>query len=153
MSMYKTLCAAVLLVGTFALTGRNSAATQATSFASPQIVAKGRLLNERGAIPTTTIFTPPQTGLYRFSAYSTGPLSSASGYWNINLYWTDDFGPEWTTELLQNANGGFGSVGWPSGTVGMFEVIAGQPVSYSITLATGDGGGSYSLYYTIERLE
>src|ERR1700730_10267041 len=152
MSMYKTLGVAVLLVGTFALTCRNSAATPAATFTSPQIVAKGKLLNQTGAIPTTTIFTPPQTGLYRFSAYSTGPLSSGSGSWNINLYWTDDFGPEWGTELVQQANGGYGSVGWPSGTVGMFEAIAGQPVSYSITLS-GTGGGSYSLYYTIERLE
>ncbi len=150
--MYKVPCVAVLLLGTFALTGRNSAATQATTFTSPQIAAKGRLLNQTGAIPTTTIFTPPQTGLYRFSAYSTGPLGSYSGYWYINLFWTDDFGAESNTELMQCACGGYGSVGWPSGTVGTFEAIAGQPVSYSVT-SSGATGGSYSLYYTIERLE
>jgi len=151
--MHKTLCAAAICLGVLAFSGRSSTATPATSFTSPEIVAKGKVLNQTGAISTTTIFTPPQTGLYRFSAYSTGPFTSATGYWNVNLFWTDDFGPQVDTELLQNAAGGMGSVGWPSGTVGTFEAVAGQPVSYSVTLTSGDGGGSYSIYYVIERLE
>lgn len=149
--MYKALCAVILLLPMFALA--QEAKTKPAPFNSPQVVAKGKVLNQTAAIPVTTIFTPTQTGLYRFSAYSTGPVNTtASGYWNINLNWTDDFGPQNDEELLQNAGGGYGSVGWPSGSVGTFEAVAGQPVTYSVTLS-GSGGGSYSLYYTIERLE
>jgi len=76
--MYKTLCVAALLVGLLALTGRSSSAAPAP-FTPPVTVAKGKLLNQTGLIPTTTIFTPTQTGLYRLSAYSTQTVPVSGG--------------------------------------------------------------------------
>src|SRR5258706_13448177 len=76
MSMFKTLCVAVLLLSTFALTqARNSTVGPV----SPPIVARGKLLNQTAPIPTTTIFTPTQTGLYRLSVYGTVTTSTCSG--------------------------------------------------------------------------
>jgi hypothetical protein len=154
--MYKALCVATLLLATFALTsGSKFADASPATPPSPVIVARAKLVNQTAPIPTTTIFTPTQTGLFRFSAYTTQtmPVSGDSRYWSINLYWTDDAGPQLNTQLIQCVCGGFGSVGWPSGTVGIFEATAGQPVSYSVSLPSGTDGGTYSLYYTIERLE
>jgi hypothetical protein len=67
--MHKTLCVAVLLLPTFALAQGGKSATP--PFPSPLIVAKGKLVNQTAPIPTTTIFTPIQTGLYRLSVYAT----------------------------------------------------------------------------------
>src|SRR5258706_10930445 len=82
MSMFKTLCVAVLLLSTFALTqARNSTVGPV----SPPIVARGKLLNQTAPIPTTTIFTPTQTGLYRLSVYGTVTTSTCSGSdWSLN---------------------------------------------------------------------
>src|SRR5437660_10834518 len=98
--MYKALCLVALLLATFALTsGSKIADASATGLPSPVIVARGKLVNQTASIPTTTIFTPTQTGLYRLSVYGTMTTtnpSSQSG-WLINLFWTDD------TNTSQNA--------------------------------------------------
>src|SRR5437588_11107787 len=91
MSMYKTLCAAVLLLPTFAVAQTRN---PAVSPVSPPIVARGKLVNQTAPIPTTTIFTPAQDGLYRLSAYATiikaDPSSSSN--WAYTPSWTDDSG-------------------------------------------------------------
>src|ERR1700730_7883111 len=74
MSMNKTLCAVALLMGTLALTGSQSAAVPAAP-TSPPIIARVKLANQTAAIPTTTIFTPAQTGLYRISLYLTQTIA------------------------------------------------------------------------------
>src|SRR5258706_13944405 len=90
MSMFKTLCVAVLLLSTFALTqARNSTVGPV----SPPIVARGKLLNQTAPIPTTTIFTPTQTGLYRLSVYGTVTTSTCSGSSGVpKSQWTHDVG-------------------------------------------------------------
>src|SRR5258706_2567445 len=90
MSMFKSLCVAVLLLSTFALPqARNSTVGPV----SPPIVARGKLLNQTAPIPTTTIFTPTQTGLYRLSVYGTVTTSTCSGsYLFLHPQLDDDFG-------------------------------------------------------------
>src|ERR1700674_1202503 len=99
MSMYKTLCVAVLLLPTFALA---QSGKPATPFTSPLIVAKAKLVNQTAAIPTTTIFTPTHSGLYRLSLYMTvskiDPQSSTSR--GFALAWTDDGGAETSPVLM-----------------------------------------------------
>jgi len=155
--MYKTLALAVWLLSTitFAQEAKPASASASTSYASPQIVAKGRLRNQTANIPITTIFTPPVDGFYRLSAYSTEtvPISGSTNYWNFSVYWTDDGGSEANGPMLQEVAGGYGSDGYPSGTVCVFDAKAGQPISFSMSLSDGTDGGTYSLYYTLERLE
>src|SRR5882757_9204647 len=100
MSMYKTLCLAVLLLPGFALAQAPKPAT--TPFSSPLIVAKGKLRNQSAPIPTTTIFTPTQDGLYRLSVYATVTKTdqSSQSYWFFNLGWTDDAESVSLSELL-----------------------------------------------------
>jgi hypothetical protein len=156
MSMLKTLRIAVLLVPMFAV---------AQSSPSPQIVAKAKLSHQTASIPTTTIYTPAQTGLYRLSVYAT--LLSTGGatgsYWSFNLAWADDVGPQVIDSFLvgydltppgqfvQLWNSGFNIA--MGGPVTTFEAKAGQPITYSVTQPNGSDGSAYSLYYTLERLE
>jgi hypothetical protein len=152
--MYKTLCAAVLLVGVFALAGRNSAAIPAASLTSPQIVAKVALTNQSGEIPTKTIFIPPQTGLYRVSPYMAMTSGLSNGGWNLYFGWTDEGGQE--NDILMFLSGAppsFGRDGQQLGTtVGgfTFRAVAGQPVTY---YTLGSGSGTYELFLTVERLQ
>ena len=60
---------AVVLVTAFVLVSRQSAADPHGNRNFPLIVAKGRFRNQIAPIDNTTIFTPSQTGLYRFSGY------------------------------------------------------------------------------------
>ena len=159
--MYKTLCVAVLLFPTFALTQAHNPATP--PFPSPLIVAKGKLLNQTAPIPTTTIITPTQSGLYRLSVYATVTADTCIG---SNSIWV--FSPEWTDDsgLLQVSAGGIlqsngdcpGSFllfnsGFSTGATITFEAKGGTAIAYNMAQQGPPNGSAYSLYYTLERLE
>ena len=157
--MYKTLVVAILLLPTFALgQRRNSAPT--TSYASPQIVARGKFPNQTAPILTATIFTPTQTGLYRLSVYATiskaDPNSRA--YWAYTFNWTDDSGVQSQPQLLIGYAPNLGQFYYQGGiTLGgtsmPFEAKAGTPITHDVTQYYGPDNSAYSLYYTLERLE
>jgi hypothetical protein len=162
--MCKALCVAILLITTMAAAQANRS-TGANTIASPVIVAKKKLPNQSATIPTTTIFTPVKTGLYRLSVYATIVVNNQQygGASYFNLAWTDDSGPQALNSVLvsdaqypgqfyQNFNN-WGYPGLLMGGPGItFEAVAGQPITYSVT-STGVGGSTYSLYYTLEQLE
>jgi hypothetical protein len=161
--MYKTLTVAALLLAAFAFTsGSRSADASPTTSIGPTIVARGKLVNQTAPIPTTTIFTPTHTGLYRLSVYATvtqnTPPTIQDNFFYY-LYWTDDAGAEqssawgltWNSAdsvppFAPGVNSGIGT-----GDVTTFEAVGGTTVSYSVTGAVD--GSAFSLYYTVERLE
>ena len=159
--MYKTLTVAALLLAAFAFTsGSRSADASPTTAIGPAIVAKGKLVNQTAPIPTTTIFTPTQTGLYRLSIYATLTKTdpNSSSYWLVNASYTDDAGPYTLNSLLYTGSDNeigplwlFGSS--PVGAVIPFEAKAGTPVTYSVTQNGNPDNSAYSLYYVLERLE
>ena len=158
--MYKTLCAVALLLGTLALSGSQSAAIPAASPSSPPIIARVKLTNQTAAIPTTTIFTPAQTGLYRASLYmtQTTAVPTSNGVWFFEIVWTDDAGTESAAPISVNVNqvppNAWGNYGYTNGgTLLVFEAKAGQPVTYTVPFGGTGDGGAYSLYFTVERLE
>lgn len=150
--MYKTLCVAVLLLPTFAL----------AQGVSPQIVARAKLTHQTATIPTTTIYTPTQTGLYRLSIYATVSKSdpNSGSNWIVGVWYTDDSGQQQPLGgLLEGYNSVPGmftiqnfltSLGGPTVT---FNAKAGTPVTYSVTENGPPDNSAYSLYYTLERLE
>ena len=167
--MYKTLGIAVVLLAVLAFTSgsRSADASLTTPIGpGPTIVAHGRLVNQTAPIPTTTIFTPSQTGLYRLSVYATVLNSGVNGYsWYVGLAWTDDQGQQSIPSLLwswdqnppgqfwQGLNQAYSNSPLPvGGPATVFEAKAGTPITYSVTSAGADGT-AYSLYYTLERLE
>jgi hypothetical protein len=162
--MYKALCIAALLVPTFVFTQESkSISAPAGTFSSPQIVAKAKLPNQTATIPTTTIFTPAQNGLFRLSAYATivAPALGSSSVWYYNFSWTDDSGiPQGGGNGILCAcstDAGPGAFGWNFvagfGVTLIFEAKAGTPVTYNVTQSGPPDGSAYSLYYTLERLE
>lgn len=117
---------------------------------SPIMVAKVDLSNQTAAIPTTTLFTPAQTGVYRISAYMTmvAAGSSTTG-WSIFANYTDDAGAQ-TLGCSVSSEPVPGSVGFCTLLV---HAIAGTPVAYSTnTYGQGDSYGTYDLFLRAERL-
>jgi hypothetical protein len=162
--MYKTLTVAALLLAVFAFTsGSRSADASPVTSISPPIVARGKLVNQTAPIPTTTIFTPTQDGLYRLSVYGTisrNDPSSASTF-HYAVQYTDDTGQQqnladflvgYDSMLGQFASyqSTFFGSGCPTVT---FEAKAGSGITYSVTQNNGPDNSSYSLYYVLERLE
>jgi hypothetical protein len=159
--MYKTLALAILLLPT--LTLAQEAKPAPIPLTQPQIVAKGKLPNQTAPIPTTTIFTPTQTGLYRLSVYATiskADLNSGS-FWNYQPSWTDDSGVLQQAVALVLGSGSLlgqftmsdNAVLQYGGTTLPIEVKAGTPITYSMTQQGPPDNSAYSLYYTLERLE
>jgi hypothetical protein len=162
--MYKSICVVAVLLAAFAfMSGSKPAGASApTSYASPQIVARGKLANQTAPIPTTTIFTPVQTGLYRLSVYATiSKADSNSGSdWLYSMEYADDSGPQALSQLLYGYNNTpgqftlysqfFNDAGGPTVT---FEAKAGTPITYGVALQGPPDDSAYSLYYALERLE
>jgi hypothetical protein len=164
--MYKNISIAVLLVA-FGLVAARSTGAPVATLTPPNIVKKVILANQTAPIPTTTIFTPASNGLFRLSVYITQVVPAEKqgnqSNWQYQFNWTDDAGAEslpagylmWlgSSQIPPNACG-VPSYSASPGTVAVFEAIAGQPVSFSVNLVdpVGVGGGTYSLYFTVERL-
>lgn len=160
--MYKTIAVAALLVAVFAfVSGSRSADASATATISAPIVARGEVLNQSTPIPTTTIFTPTQTGLFRLSVYaylSTSDVSSNQG-WNYTLNWTDGAGAESSNNILDVNSNQTPPLAWASvgetqnspGCVTVFEAVANSPVTYSFF--KNPDNSAVSVYWIVERLE
>lgn len=155
--MYKNL-SIVLLLAAFGLVATRSTGAPASTLTSPMIFKRVVLKNQTAPIPPTTLFTPPQTGLYRISAYMTQivPTPGSNGQWSLALTWSDDAGLENSGSSgpvsVFTGNAGYGSfegIEGPPGGVAIIEAVAGQPVSFSVD---SGGGGTYSCYFVIERL-
>lgn len=155
--MLKHACLAVLLGSSFGVAQTSKPA----AFTSPQIVAKAKLPNQTAPIPTRTIFTPAQTGLYRLSIYATVVKAdpSSQSYWYVNPAWTDDSGAVSQAGgvlFLPGTTAGpfeFDGVALLGGDAFVFEAVAGMPITISVTQGGPSDNSSYSLYYTLERLE
>jgi len=89
--MYKNLSIAVLLVA-FGLVAARS--TSSPTSGSASIVATVSLPNQTAPLPSTVLFTPGTTGLFRVTAYMTEvvPLANNGSVdtWIYHLGWTDD---------------------------------------------------------------
>ena len=158
--MYRVLYLAALLLAIVALTSFGSpAGASPGALPTPMIVAKGKLVNQTSPIPTTTIFTPPQDGLYRLTVYGTivtaDPTSGT--FWDVIPVWSDDSGQQTASPFLEgssNVQGPFETAtdNW-GGRIAPFEAKAGTPIAYSVTQTGQPDNSVYSLYYTLERLE
>jgi hypothetical protein len=157
--MVKALCIAALLFGLLMATGHNSAAASGTTFTFPVIVAKGRLVSQTATIPTTTIFTPNQDGIYRLSFYGTITQSdfTSNSQWWVYAYWTDDSGPQSVNPLLAGGSkftGQFSLYNFsPASSPIVFEAKAATAITYNVAQAGVPDNSIYSIYYTLERLQ
>lgn len=161
--MYKSLCVAVLLLATLAfMSGEKAADASPTRPPSPVIVQRVALTNQTETIPTTTIATVAQSGMYRLSAYMTAITpSNGSHVKYLHLNWNDDAGAESLINpflALDNSDGppnAYGVSADGSNNVVnnfSFRAVAGTAISYSVSVDNNLPGGSYDLYIVVERL-
>jgi hypothetical protein len=151
--MNRILAATVLLLVALAI---GFARDVSDAPAGPRVIARISLANQTAAIPTTTVFTPADSGLFRASAYMTMTTPGTGGaYWVLPLNWTDDAGEE-TTFLAQlpvssvpPQDYGLSLGGEPNCTV-VFRAVGGMPVTYSVYAGNR---GTYALFMTIEKLD
>ena len=160
--MYKALVISVVLLAALAfMSGSRPADASPTIPISPVIVAKGSLPNQTAPIPTTTIFTPTQTGLYRLSVYAVVNRAdiNSNSFWCYSYQSADDAGPQ---QFGGQAYCGYGGQLLPfvyqdlnpgSGIAQPFEAVAGQPITYNVIQFPAPDDSAYSLYYTLERLQ
>jgi len=155
--MHKSVCLTVLLIS--ALSAAQSRSS--SPFTSPAIVAKAKLTNQTATIPTTTIFTPNEDGLYRLSIYATISKAdnNSQAQWLVNVNYTDDSEQSQSLGgLLYGLNNQLGMFEFydfflEAGPTVTFEAKAGTPITYSVTESGPPDNSAYSLYYTLERLE
>ena len=158
--MYKNL-SIILLLAAFGLVAARSTGTPVATLTSPTIVATLALPHQIATIPTTTMFTPKTSGLYRISVYMTQVVSTSSTetLWRFNLNWTDSAGAETslTDPALMSLNStaippfAWANTGLP-GAVAVIEAVKGQPVTYSVTQDNFQAGGEYFLAFVVEQL-
>jgi hypothetical protein len=147
--MHKYACIAVLFIS--ALCTAQSA----------QIVAKGKRVNQTAAIPSSTIYSPTQDGLYRLSIYATvnkaDPNSQSD--WNLYVFWNDGTGLQQITPLIGDGNmlGQFAQMFFVvppiAGPVIVMEAKAGSRIGFQVVQGGPADNSTYSLYYTLEQLE
>ena len=114
-----------------------------------ETVAGVQLIDQTGAIPLTTLYTPAQTAMYRVSAYATVTVpGSVQGGLGLNLQWTDPV----RTQL--SFIGGFcaSKVGCSVSTTFVVYATANQPIAFDVTEKGIEVSPTYNVYVSVERL-
>ena len=80
----------------------------------------------------------------------TEPQNDTGNYWYLNLQWTDEVGLE-ETEYVFLQQGGYGP---PLAYASNFNLAYNQPPGVVVVQAASQSsnGGTYSLYFVVERL-
>jgi hypothetical protein len=159
--VYKNLCVAAILLAIIVFTSGNKPAdASAVGLPSPVIVAKVALTGQTAEIPTTTLFTPKDAGVYRISAYLSMTTRGNDGnYLNLNVGWTDDGGPEGPLQMLNVSDAQTTPSAYAFGPSSNLEqtlivrAVAGAPVTYIVTADGQPISGAYELFLIAERLE
>jgi hypothetical protein len=154
--MYKSVFVLAVVAAALVFFVKESNGVPATSITTPGIVAKIRLTGQTATIPSTTVFTPAQSGLFRATAYMSITVpSGGGGVWAMSLYWTDDAGSEtaYLAELGTTSAPPYSYAtseqGDPASSI-TFYAVSGVPV----TCLIGNGpGGTYDAFLVVERLE
>jgi hypothetical protein len=159
--MLKQWLVIVAVLGAFILGAAvHKAGTSPSTPQPPLIVAS---LNMRGitqGIPSTTLFRPAVTGIYRASFYLAMTTPATDGNpWILDLNWTDDAGNE-SNELAYLPDNFAPPIDYELNQTGnqegaspfVFEAVAGQPITFAL-MREGPSSGTCGLAMTVERLQ
>lgn len=118
-----------------------------TSF--PTRVANIALTGRTANIGTTTLFTPPATGVYRVSVYLFDSVADATaGTVSATITYTDNS----QAQSLSTSSIILATLGASTNSTFFFEATSGNAISYSTTHTGIFGAAAYDLYITCERL-
>jgi hypothetical protein len=107
------------------------------------------------AVPTTTILTPKEDGLYRVSVYLIPTATDGNAGINFMFDYTDDGGPE--SQLIPTIAYHPGcnyQQSPPYNCTAVFTAYnkAGSPITFSTGISE-NAGLVYNLFFTVERIE
>jgi hypothetical protein len=113
-----------------------------------EVVAEVSLTNQTGTI-TGTLYTPPQTGVFRvnFMFQCTGDQQN-SGTLQPAFIWTDDNGEEFY-ELGQIP---CGNIGRPASFIFIIKATAEKPINWFLREGGSQGTSTYDVYMALERI-
>jgi len=102
-------------------------------------VKKIALANQTARIPTTTIYTPGTSGLFRISVYDPNRGDQLSGIRTVDFGWSDDAGREATNsnfslavgQVPPNAWGFVNGLEFPANVM-IVEDMAGHPLTFDV---------------------
>ncbi|MBA2682068.1 MAG: hypothetical protein H0U76_27205 [Ktedonobacteraceae bacterium] len=120
-----------------------------------RIVSQIALAEVANNIPTTTLYTPREDGLFNISGYmvNDNPVPGSAGDWQTSLGWTDSAGT-WSFNrwfvLTDTANN---STIQGLGSVLTIRARAGQPITYAVNGFAVPLGSTYSVYLTVEQVQ
>jgi hypothetical protein len=123
----------------------------------PEVIVAKQFLGQTSTIPTTTIFTPKKTALYRVSLYMINTVAGnqPGSVWTGAIGYTDDAGTFGETLFYLGANylGNSNEYAAPPTQPALtFRANAGTPVTLTVN-ASGDTSGSvYEVFITVEEL-
>jgi hypothetical protein len=90
----RNLTLAIAIFAAFAMLGMRYVKNTPDA-GTPEIVAVVDLLNQNSSIPLTTLYSVPEDGLYRISAYlAETRKGQGNGYWSLTFGWNDEAGLE-----------------------------------------------------------
>jgi hypothetical protein len=120
---------------------------------NPITVASLAIENQATDLVSRALFTPPVTGMYRFSMVSICNKISThfqGSQLNFTLAWTDDVKAESLSDP-QMPHMNLSGLGYQE-TQHQFRAVAGQPINLSAQITSNEGGPLYSLYIFIQLL-
>jgi hypothetical protein len=131
----------------------NDSKNRTTDVGYPRIVAKIHLTGQTAPIPTTTVWTPKKSGLFRFSGVMVvTAASSQNGNWGTTIGFTPLRGGP-TSLLWIEINSQVVGGGVSAYPLTVWD-IAGQPLTYEVPVVSGNPQGSkYELFFTVEQLQ
>jgi len=107
-----------------------------------------QLTEQTASISKTTLWTPPESGLYRASVYHVCTTAGTGGTLDTDIYWTDDAQAQQVKPAAQINLNGKGNA-----ATGMsFIRTTAAAISYSTTVGGATGSPKYGIFVLLERL-
>lgn len=113
------------------------------------ILASVDLTGQTSAIASTTLLTPPATGIYRITAYAVIAVAGTSGTLSLSIGYTDDVQAQTTNQFTVPPITGAGNT--VVGTA-VIRATTAAPIKYSTSLSGTAGSLKYDLWLRVEKL-
>lgn len=115
---------------------------------TPKVIAAFARRNQT-TNTSTTLFTPSSSGLYQVNAYITMVHAGSTGFWMVNVYWTDDAGSERVDcEINALSKPPFAS----DDCTFLIQATPNTPVSLTVAPDGNFADGTYSIFASVMKI-
>ena len=114
-----------------------------------RLVAFTNATGQTASIGSTTLFTAPAAGFYRFAAYAVVSASALGGTLGVAAGWNDGVTAQSSTMFSSVVLSALGQTGNEELEI---WVASGQAITYNATLTGLVGATTYNAYFRLESL-